>query len=96
MYILFSVFRENKTCILGSPRIVKQQLLEFLSPISLHHGVNFLAAVSVAWQDRQETKFVPPNAPRKVNILMMKIFISTILISNSLSFFSLGNPNRKP
>ena len=36
----------------GQSRLVKQQLLEFLSPISLHHGCNFLAAISVAWQER--------------------------------------------
>lgn len=39
---------------LGQARQVKQQLLEFLSPISLHHGTNFLAAVSVAWQERAD------------------------------------------
>ncbi|GAB0100064.1 Protein dopey-1 homolog [Sergentomyia squamirostris] len=37
---------------LGQARLVNKQLLEFLSPISLHHGVNFLAAVAVAWQQR--------------------------------------------
>ncbi|KAJ6643774.1 Protein dopey-1 like [Pseudolycoriella hygida] len=39
---------------LGQTRQVKQQLLEFLSPISLHHGINFLAAVSVTWQERAD------------------------------------------
>lgn len=39
---------------LGQKRQVKQQLMEFLSPISLHHGVNFLAAVAVTWQERGE------------------------------------------
>ncbi|XP_055611596.1 protein dopey-1 homolog isoform X2 [Uranotaenia lowii] len=33
-------------------RHVKHQLLEFLSPISLHYGTNFLAAISVAWYER--------------------------------------------
>lgn len=37
---------------IGQSRQVKQQLLEFLSPISLHHGSNFLAAMSVTWQER--------------------------------------------
>ncbi|XP_059613480.1 protein dopey-1 homolog isoform X2 [Phlebotomus argentipes] len=37
---------------IGQTRLVNKQLLEFLSPISLHHGVNFLAAVAVAWQQR--------------------------------------------
>ena len=39
---------------LGQMRQVKQQLLEFLSPVSLHHGTNFLAAVAVTWQERGE------------------------------------------
>lgn len=37
---------------IGQSRSVKQQTLEFLSPISLHHGTNFLASVSVTWQER--------------------------------------------
>lgn len=40
---------------LGQTRQVKQQILEFLSPVSLHHGTNFLAAVSVTWQERGES-----------------------------------------
>ncbi|XP_055387481.1 protein dopey-1 homolog isoform X2 [Condylostylus longicornis] len=39
---------------LGQIRQVKQQLMEFLSPVSLHHGTNFLAAVAVTWQERGE------------------------------------------
>lgn len=39
---------------LGQTRQVKQQILEFLSPVSLHHGTNFLAAVAVTWQERGE------------------------------------------
>ncbi|XP_043067031.1 protein DOP1 homolog [Drosophila bipectinata] len=37
---------------LGQLRPVRLQLLEFLSPVSLHHGCNFLAAVAVTWQQR--------------------------------------------
>ncbi|XP_030388134.1 protein dopey-1 homolog [Scaptodrosophila lebanonensis] len=39
---------------LGQVRAVKQQLMEFLSPVSLHHGCNFLTAVAVTWQERGE------------------------------------------
>lgn len=46
----------------GSPRIVKYQLLELLSPISFHHGANFLAAVAVAWHERRQ----PSAASKKV------------------------------
>lgn len=37
----------------GNAKIVKQQLLEFLSPIAVHHGASFLAAVAVAWFERR-------------------------------------------
>lgn len=37
----------------GNSKVVKQQLLEFLSPISVHHGASFLAAISVAWYERR-------------------------------------------
>lgn len=39
--------------VFGYSKVVKQQLLEFLSPISLHHSANFLAAVAVAWFERR-------------------------------------------
>ncbi|XP_030749093.1 protein dopey-1 homolog isoform X2 [Sitophilus oryzae] len=37
----------------GNSKVVKQQLLEFLSPIAVHHGASFLAAVGVAWYERR-------------------------------------------
>lgn len=48
----------------GCSKVVKQQLLEFLSPISLHHSANFLAAVAVAWYERR----TPIASIRKVGI----------------------------
>lgn len=39
---------------LGQSRHVKQQLFEFLNPICLHHGTNFLTALAVAWYERAE------------------------------------------
>ncbi|XP_046393858.1 protein dopey-1 homolog isoform X2 [Ischnura elegans] len=46
------------TCglVLGRRRLVRQHLLEFLSPISLHHGPHFLAAVAIAWQERKKSR----------------------------------------
>lgn len=41
--------------IFGYSKVVKQQLLEFLSPISLHHSASFLAAVAVAWYERRNS-----------------------------------------
>ncbi|XP_048525451.1 protein dopey-1 homolog, partial [Dendroctonus ponderosae] len=37
----------------GNSKVVKQQLLEFLSPIAVHHGASFLSAVAVAWYERR-------------------------------------------
>lgn len=37
----------------GNIKVVKQQLLEFLSPISVHHSASFLAAVAVTWFERR-------------------------------------------
>lgn len=37
----------------GNWKVVKQQLLEFLSPISVNHGASFLAAIAVAWYERR-------------------------------------------
>lgn len=39
--------------IYGNIKVVKQQLLEFLSPISVHHSASFLAAVAVTWFERK-------------------------------------------
>ena len=33
---------------------VRQMILEFMRPISIHHGVNLLGAVGVVWNDRRQ------------------------------------------
>lgn len=45
---------------IGEERLIKQQLLEFLTPIALHHGCNFIAAISVVWHERADRK-LPRN-----------------------------------
>ncbi|VDI65588.1 Hypothetical predicted protein [Mytilus galloprovincialis] len=37
--------------IIGSPKVIKQQIIAFLSPISVPHGNNLLGAVAVTWND---------------------------------------------
>ncbi|XP_014485401.1 PREDICTED: protein dopey-1 homolog [Dinoponera quadriceps] len=61
--VLATKDNEQASCVVGSPRIVKYQLLELLSPISFHHGANFLAAVAVAWHERRQ----PSAVSKKVN-----------------------------
>lgn len=64
--VLATKDNDQASCVVGSPRIVKHQLLELLSPISFHHGVNFLAAIAVAWHERRQhstnSKKVLPEA----------------------------------
>lgn len=45
---------------MGQERLVKQQLMEFITPIALHHGCNFVAAIAVVWHERADRK-LPKN-----------------------------------
>ncbi|KAK7479632.1 hypothetical protein BaRGS_00029098 [Batillaria attramentaria] len=40
--------------IMGEPKVVRQHILELLSPLSLLHGTHLLAAFAVAWNDRRQ------------------------------------------
>lgn len=42
-------------------RLQRQKLLEFVSPISHHHGVSLLAAVSVAWVEKKKDYYHHPQ-----------------------------------
>lgn len=79
---------------LGQSRQVRQQLLELLSPISLHHGQHFLAAISVTWQERSDliTSLSSSATPQTPNLRQnFTIDIdSSILRKDS---FSGGNNN---
>ncbi|XP_064627681.1 protein dopey-1-like isoform X4 [Lineus longissimus] len=46
--------QEQASWTMGFPKTVRQHILEFLSPISVHHNVNLLAAVAVVWNDRRK------------------------------------------
>lgn len=46
----------------GQQRTVRQQIVEFLSPVFRQHGTNFLAAVSVTWQERIDGSVRPVPA----------------------------------
>lgn len=48
---------------MGQERLVKQQLMEFITPIALHHSGNFIAAVAVVWFERSDKK-MPKNIPK--------------------------------
>ncbi|PRD26603.1 UNVERIFIED_CONTAM: Protein dopey-1-like protein [Trichonephila clavipes] len=45
--------------IMGTPKVVKQHILSFLSPISLNHGPHFMAAIAVVWYENRNKKLAP-------------------------------------
>ncbi|CRK96401.1 CLUMA_CG009818, isoform A [Clunio marinus] len=49
---------------MGQERLVKQQLMEFITPIALHHGCNFVAAIAVVWHERADKKMATKNVPK--------------------------------
>lgn len=42
--------------VMGNGKDVKQRILDFLSPISIIHGTNFMGAVAVVWYDLRDPK----------------------------------------
>lgn len=48
---------------MGQERLIRQQLMEFITPIALHHGCNFVAAIAVVWHERADKK-QPKNVPK--------------------------------
>ncbi|XP_077487312.1 LOW QUALITY PROTEIN: protein DOP1A [Amblyomma americanum] len=55
--------------VMGAPKVVKQHILSFLSPISMNYGSNFMAAVAVVWYERRkkstsvQRKVIPQWSP---------------------------------
>lgn len=41
---------------LGSTKNLRQQILELLGPISMNHGVHFMAAIAFVWNERRQNK----------------------------------------
>lgn len=35
---------------------LRQQILELLGPISMNHGVHFMAAIAFVWNERRQNK----------------------------------------
>lgn len=66
----------DDVCIWGNCKVVRSQILTFLSPISFHHGPIFLSAIAVAWRERKD------NDNNKVTFL--KFFFIVFKYSNSL------------
>ncbi|KRT83550.1 hypothetical protein AMK59_4549, partial [Oryctes borbonicus] len=77
----------NYNGIYGNSKIVKQQLMEFLSPISVHHSASFLAAIAVAWHERKnlftnvKSVFPEPNSSQN-NLVYLISAIRVIPLDN--------------
>ncbi|XP_037698869.1 protein dopey-1 isoform X5 [Choloepus didactylus] len=41
---------------LGATKNLRQQILELLGPISMNHGVHFMAAIAYVWNERRQNK----------------------------------------
>nr|XP_054753790.1 protein dopey-1-like [Lytechinus pictus] len=52
--------QETPSYSMGTPKAVRQQIMELLSPIALHHSTNLLAAVGVVWSDSRR-RHKPPK-----------------------------------
>lgn len=70
--VIVSIESDMNT-IFGNSKVVKQQLLEFLSPISLHHSTCFLAAVAVAWFERRSLLAGATKVVRYTKIIRLKL-----------------------
>ncbi|XP_049628136.1 protein dopey-1 isoform X2 [Suncus etruscus] len=44
---------------LGATKNLRQQILELLGPISMNHGVHFMAAIAFVWNERRHSKTNP-------------------------------------
>ncbi|XP_055289722.1 protein dopey-1 isoform X7 [Moschus berezovskii] len=49
---------------LGATKNLRQQILELLGPISMNHGVHFMAAIAFVWNERRQNK-----APTRTKVI---------------------------
>ncbi|XP_054721369.1 protein dopey-1-like [Uloborus diversus] len=76
--------QQREWWIMGTPKIVKQHILSFLSPISLNHGPNFMAAVAVAWHesrvenDKNSKKVIPTWSPDQLLLVELVAAIKVL------------------
>lgn len=74
------VDRVDGNCEAGRPQVVRQQLLEFLSPVALHHSTSFLAAMAVVWRERRPPAMSTQPSYQSVVNLNSVLFIQTMSI----------------
>lgn len=74
-----SVGQQHPCWIMGTPKAVKQRILEFLSPITHHHGLNFMAAIAVVWTEKR--KKGPINTKRVIPMTSEEQLVLVNLVS---------------
>ncbi|XP_074847061.1 protein DOP1A isoform X5 [Carettochelys insculpta] len=69
---------------LGSTKNLRQQILELLGPISMNHGVHFMAAVAFVWNERRQnrstsrTKVIPVASDEQLLLVELVRAISVM------------------
>uniref|UniRef100_A0A4W3J8C0 DOP1 leucine zipper like protein A n=1 Tax=Callorhinchus milii TaxID=7868 RepID=A0A4W3J8C0_CALMI len=69
---------------LGSTKNLRQQILELLGPISMNHGVHFMAAIAFVWNERRENtnstrnKVIPMPCPEQLLLVELVRSISVM------------------
>ncbi|XP_043929288.1 protein dopey-1 [Protopterus annectens] len=68
---------------LGSTKNLRQQILELLGPISMNHGVYFMAAIAFVWNERRhgrnaKTKVIPPATEEQLLLVELVRSISVM------------------
>ncbi|XP_067845265.1 protein dopey-1 isoform X2 [Heptranchias perlo] len=69
---------------LGSTKSLRLQILELLGPISMNHGVHFMAAIAFVWNERRENtsttrnKVIPVPCPEQLLLVELVRSISVM------------------
>ncbi|XP_074847059.1 protein DOP1A isoform X3 [Carettochelys insculpta] len=64
---------------LGSTKNLRQQILELLGPISMNHGVHFMAAVAFVWNERRQNRSTSRTKKHlSLEVCMLQFFYAYI------------------
>uniref|UniRef100_A0A2K5YR22 DOP1 leucine zipper like protein A n=1 Tax=Mandrillus leucophaeus TaxID=9568 RepID=A0A2K5YR22_MANLE len=73
---------------LGATKNLRQQILELLGPISMNHGVHFMAAIAFVWNERRQnktttrTKVIPAASEEQLLLVELVRSINFFLYNN--------------
>ncbi|KAK3097876.1 hypothetical protein FSP39_014063 [Pinctada imbricata] len=80
---------DHPTWTMGSPKVIRKCVLEFISPISRPHGPHLLAAIGVAWNDTRkkngaQNKKIMPAACEEQLLLVDLVSAIKVLPTDTL------------